>query len=111
MESNLLLPDATEPQTDLIDEAIEDPLHCSEPSNPLSLRQAHHVESFQSDLTQEPMSDDFGDILYLDYLPANDVQLSLNEQMPLQLEFPLQLQADGNFNNEPTWDGVALNTV
>lgn len=111
LESNLLLPDGAEPQTDLIDEAIEDPLHGSEPSDPLSMRQAHPVESFQSDLTQEPVSDDFGDILYWDNLPANNLQVSLDEQMPLQLDFPLPLQADGSFNDGLNWEGTALNTV
>jgi hypothetical protein len=72
-ESNLLLPDRIKPQIDLIDEASEDPPHGSEPSDPLSLRQAHYVESFQSDLTQEPVSDDFGDILYWDNLPTNNL--------------------------------------
>ena len=71
----------------------------SEPSDPLSLRQAHHVESFQSDLTEEPVADDFGDILYWDNLPANNLQVNLDEQMPLQLDFPLPLQVDGSFND------------
>lgn len=110
-ESNLLLPDGTEPQIDLIDEAIEDPPHGSEPSDPLSLRQAHHVESFQSDPAQEPASDDFGDILYLDNLPESNMQVSLDEQMPLQLDFPVPLQADGSFNDGFNWDGVVLNNT
>lgn len=110
-ESKLLLPNGTEPQTDLIDESIENPLHDSKPSSPLSVRQAHHVESFQSNFTQELVSDDFGDIIYWDNLPANNPQESLDAQMPLQLDFPLPLQADGNLIDGLSWDGAALNTV
>jgi hypothetical protein len=110
-ESNLLLPDGTEHYSDLIDEAFEDPLHCSEPSDPLSLRQAHHVEPFQSDLTQGQMSDEFGEILYWDNLPADNLEVSLDEQMPLQFDFPLPLEADGSFNDGLNWDGAALNNV
>jgi hypothetical protein len=39
------------------------------------------------------------------------MQVSLDEQMPLQLDFPLPLRADGSFNDEFNWDGVALNNT
>jgi hypothetical protein len=98
-ESDLLLTGGTTTQTDLIERIGETTF------DPPSLRQAHHVESFQSHLTQEQMPDDFGETLYWDNLPANNLEGSLDELMPLQLDFP-PLQADGNFNDGSNWNGL-----
>ena len=100
-ESDLLLTGGTTTQTDLIEEIGETTF------DPPPLRQAHHVESSQSHLTltQEQMPDNFGETLYWDNLPANNLEVSLDEPMPLQLDFP-PLQADGSFNDGPNWNGL-----
>jgi hypothetical protein len=99
-ESDLLLTGGTTTQTDPIEEISETTF------DPPWLRQAHHVESFQSHLTPtQEQHDDFGETLYWDNLPANNLEVSLDELMPLQLDFP-PLQADGSFNDGSNWNGL-----
>ena len=80
-ESDLLLTSGPKTQTDLLEEVSEKIF------DPLSSRQTHQVESFQSDLalTQKKMSHDSSEILSWDDLSANNLRMSLDEPMPLQL--------------------------